>query len=177
MPQVPQEYGTGQRGITLLELVVAVGVIAVLAAILLDRLLYYQEFAEKTAMEVTAENIRTELRFRLGELIAKQDQVAIAHLAAENPIHWLERPPPNYAGELRAPALEEAPPGSWYFDTASSRLVYRPNRSGHFVGGQPGEIPEVHYRTVVWPQAGAIDGVKPRAEWARLELVSAYSWF
>lgn len=161
----------GQRGFTLLELVVAICVIAALAAVLLTRLRYYQEFAEKTAMELTAQNMRTGLRFRLGELVAKQDKEAIARLAGENPVNWLERPPPNYVGELRAPGHGAVPPGSWYFDAGARQIVYRLNRSAHFASGQPGQPPEVRFRVAIWP-AGA-----DKAEWARLEPVQAYSWF
>ena len=63
-----------KRGFTLVELAVAISVIAVLAAVLLNRLAYYKELAEKAAMESMVRIIKTGLQIRLAELIITNRQ-------------------------------------------------------------------------------------------------------
>ena len=60
-----------QRGFTIFELVVVIVIASVLAIILLNRLWYYQEIAEKTAMEMTVMNMRSGLRLRIAELMMR----------------------------------------------------------------------------------------------------------
>jgi prepilin-type N-terminal cleavage/methylation domain-containing protein len=61
-------------GFTLVELAVAIGVIAVAAALLLHRLAYHQEMAEKAAMESVVRAVKTGLQLRLADLIATHQQ-------------------------------------------------------------------------------------------------------
>jgi prepilin-type N-terminal cleavage/methylation domain-containing protein len=108
------------RGFTLLELALAVAMIGVLAGVLLNRLHYYQELAEKAAMESTLRTIKTGLQVRLAELIVTNSQAEAPMLEAEDPVRWLDHKPPNYGGAYRTPAE----PGTWYFDAATRQLVY-----------------------------------------------------
>lgn len=113
-----------QRGFTLFELVVVIVIANVLAIILLDRLWYYQEVTEKTAMEMTVMNMRSGLRLRIADLITQGRMSEAVQLLQENPISWLESPPPNYMGELNNPSHNILLSGSWYFDTGRRELVY-----------------------------------------------------
>ncbi len=127
-----------QTGGTLLELAVAGIVIGILAAVLLNRLLRYQELAEKTAMEATVVNMRSGLRMRAAELVIQGRTDEIGQLGRGNPIMWLDTLPPNYAGELDHPDQGAVKPGSWYFDGARQELVYLPARSSHLKPGPDG---------------------------------------
>jgi general secretion pathway protein G len=72
------------------ELAVAISIIAVLATVLLDRLAYYKEMAEKAAMESMVRIIKTGLQIRLAELIIGNRQAQAAALEADDPTQWLD---------------------------------------------------------------------------------------
>ena len=110
----------GEAGFSLFELVVSLIIISVLAAVLLNRLGYYQEMAEKAAMESTLRLIKTGLQVRLAELIVTNRQAEAARLEIEDPVQWLDDKPPNYAGSYRLPPDS----GTWYFDADRRELVY-----------------------------------------------------
>jgi hypothetical protein len=55
-----QQVGTGRRASVL---------IAIVAGVLLERALYYQEYAEMTAMKMTVANMRSGLRYKVADLI------------------------------------------------------------------------------------------------------------
>lgn len=113
-----------QAGFSLFEFVVALIIISVLAAVLLNRLAYYQEMAEKAAMESTLRTIKTGLQIRLAELIVTNRQAEAARLESGDPFQWLDDKPPNYAGPYRAPPDT----GTWYFDAGERQLVYVVNK-------------------------------------------------
>ena len=52
------------RGLTLFEFVVSLTVVMVFAGVLLERLRFYQEAAEKAAMEYTVSTLKTALQIR-----------------------------------------------------------------------------------------------------------------
>jgi len=108
------------RGFTLLELVVCLLVFSALVTVLLERLAYYQELAEKAAMESTARVVKTGLQIRLAQLIITNRQAEAAVLERGDPVQWLEVRPANYGGAWREPAE----PGNWYFDAPRRELVY-----------------------------------------------------
>jgi general secretion pathway protein G len=103
-----------------LEFAVFIVIFAVLATVLLDRFSYYQELAEKAAMDSMVRGIKTGLQIRLAELIIANRQTETGVLETEDPVNWLETKPPNYGG-----AYPEHPlPGTWYFDGRERQLVY-----------------------------------------------------
>jgi general secretion pathway protein G len=109
-----------QRGFTLVELAVAISIIAVLATVLLDRFVFYKEMAEKAAMESMVRIIKTGLQIRLAELIIGNRQAQTAALEADDPMQWLDPKPANYGGAYGEPLQR----GTWYFDTPERQLVY-----------------------------------------------------
>ena len=117
---MPPAGATRLRGFSLLELAVSIAIVSVLAAVLLTRLAYYQELAEKAAMESTLRTIKTGLQVRLAELIVTNRQALAGELESEDPFRWLDDKPPNYGGRYRAPPE----PGAWYFDAGERQLVY-----------------------------------------------------
>ncbi|HZV63460.1 MAG TPA: type II secretion system protein [Telluria sp.] len=126
-----------QRGFTLFELAVAASVLAVLVALLTNRVLFYQEQAEIVAAEQLIGTLRSALQFKNAQLRITQRTAALSTLAEENPIGWLSEKPSNYLGEYYAPELENIPPGNWYFDRADKTLVYVLSNSWSFAAKPP----------------------------------------
>jgi prepilin-type N-terminal cleavage/methylation domain-containing protein len=122
-------------GFTLIELLVVVCVVAVLFGVALDRLLRYQELAERTALEQNLAAINVALTSKFAALIVAGRGEAIAQEAGANPVHLLVRAPENYLGELYAPAPDSLPRRSWYFDRQSGELVYVPGRTRYLTAG------------------------------------------
>jgi hypothetical protein len=89
-----------QRGIRLSELVAAIAIVGVFGGVLLQRMLYLQEYAEMTAMDLTVVNMRTGLHYKTGDLLMGDKVSEIATLADENPVNWLQNHPENYLGEF-----------------------------------------------------------------------------
>jgi general secretion pathway protein G len=129
-PPVPRELARAPRGLTLIELIVVICIIGVLGAVLLDRLRFYQEVAEKAAMESNLGTLRSALQLQVAAFLLRGEGRKIASLAGENPFGWLQEPPPEYRGEFRAPQ-PALPRGSWYFDAAGRQVVYIPSLDGH----------------------------------------------
>ena len=123
------------RGFTLLELVISLMVMGTLSAVLLSRLAYYQETAERIAMETTVRLIKTGLQIRLAELIIANRQSEAGVLEVEDPVQWLERRPANYGGVFH----DYANPGTWYFDEQARQLVYVANAASRLeIDGRSG---------------------------------------
>ncbi len=127
-----------EKGYTLLEFWVVAIVFGILAAILLDRLLFYQEAAEKARMESTVATLKGALRLKIVALMVQGRTPECARLAQQNPMDWLESKPVDYLGEFRG-----APPESdlrgWYYEGAAHVLVYRVNNGRLFVPDSRGQ--------------------------------------
>ncbi|MCC7703921.1 type II secretion system protein [Janthinobacterium sp. GW460P] len=121
-----------QTGFTLFELAVAVSVIAVLAAVLLSRLVAVQQEAERVAVQQTVLALRAGLRMKVLELYAADRQNQLPALAGQNPIDWLAEKPPNYLGEYTAPQIEKLPQSHWFFNRSNAELIYVLNRGNTF---------------------------------------------
>jgi prepilin-type N-terminal cleavage/methylation domain-containing protein len=160
-------------GFTLIELVVVISIVSVLAAAAFERFLYYQERAEKAAMDGTLAATKMGLQIRLAELIMTNRQMAAAELESENPMRWLVEPPPDYAGEYRT----SPKPGNWYFSTAARQLVYVPiNRS--YIQLNQEDSKELRFQVKLFYDEIEIAGGK---HWSltgvRLLPVRPYRWF
>jgi len=155
-------------------MVVAI-MLGILATILLDRMLFYQEMAEKTAVEMTVMNMRTGLRYQVAAFLVHNQESDIAGLAGENPVKWLDRSPSNYLGELRKPRWDDIPPGNWYFDISTRELCYRVNRNRNFVPGQSGKQ-TLCLRATALSGKGA-GGTVALVQGVRITLVEPYRWF
>lgn len=165
-----------QTGFTLLELAVAGIVIGILATILLNRMQRYQEIAEKTVMEATVVNMRSGLRLRVAELMMQDRMDEMGSLSRENPIAWLEAPPPNYLGQLAQPEQHAIPPGNWYFDQGRQELVYLPDRGRYFKPGPDREKAIRFHVTAVTRKQGEGDNARTRVEGVTLAPVKPYDW-
>jgi prepilin-type N-terminal cleavage/methylation domain-containing protein len=120
----PQCSTSRSSGFSLLELVVSIALIGVFLGVLLDRLLYYQEAAEKAVMELEATKLKLGLQIYIGDLIARNRPLDFTQIARENPMRWLETPVVGYRGEFSGAVPVVLPKSSWYFDRSKGELVY-----------------------------------------------------
>lgn len=128
----PQQWR--QRGAGYLEFAVVAIVFAILTGILLHKVRFYQDEAERLAAERVVTSLRAALASRAASLYLRGSEAEIAALERQNPIDWLERRPPNYAGEFDAPKPGTIPSGQWYFDRSTTTLSYLLNKREYFIG-------------------------------------------
>jgi general secretion pathway protein G len=121
-----------QRGAGYFEFAVAAIIFAVLCGVLLEKLQFYQEEAERLAVQQVVTSVRAALASKAASLYLRGNEPELAALARQNPMDWLERRPPNYAGEFDAPKDGAVPFGHWYFDRSSATLSYVLNKRRFF---------------------------------------------
>lgn len=151
-------------GITQLEFAVVAAVFAMLAGVLVSALLYYEELAEKTVVEVTIVNMRTGLRLKVAELIIKGRESEIAGLAHSNPVTWLDHPPSGYQDRFGA-----ALAGDWVYHPVSKEIEYRPRLRAH-LSIQSGT-------TLRWKLMARRVSATGVAEGVEIVQVTPYQWF
>ncbi len=120
------------RGFTLFELAVVVSVIGILIVVLLSRMAFYRDEAERLAYEQTLTALRTEVQLQTYALMIAGRQKEIPALAGQNPMNWLAQKPPNYLGEIYSPDVKKLVSGNWFFDRSDGKLVYLLNKSNTF---------------------------------------------
>lgn len=162
-------------GFTLIELAVVVAIVGILAAALLRSVVFYQEQAEKTAMEQLLGTLRSALHLQTAGLLVRSDLTGIRRLADQNPMDWLAEKPGNYAGEYYAPKPGMVESGNWYFDLQNKNLVYLANNHAH-LHTAPGESNLIRFQVkLVTDSAGTSD--KDVIRGVILEAAIPYSWF
>jgi general secretion pathway protein G len=154
------------RGFTLIELIVVVCVVALLFGAALDRLLRYQELAERAAMEQNIAAINVALNMKFAALVIAGRGAAIEKEVGANPVDLLARPPENYLGPLYAPEPDQLPRRSWYFDQKSGELVYVPSRA-RYLTEPPGALDGLRFRV-------ALTDPSPRRDEGIRELRQAF---
>ena len=160
-----------RAGFTLIELILVLIVISVLGVTALDRFRYYQERAEKAAMEATLAAFKMGLQLQLAELIVTNKQMAVAQLERENPMRWLQEPPGNYLGEYTTPTQ----PGNWYYATNEHELVYVPNNSAH-LDTRRSANKELRFRVAIRYASDAATGRKTPSG-ASIIQAREFKWF
>jgi prepilin-type N-terminal cleavage/methylation domain-containing protein len=158
-------------GFTLLELVVVICIASILATVFVERLFYYQERAEKAALELVLARMKMGLQIRMAELIMTRRQREVAALELENPMQWVEEPPSNYIGEYSSVVT----PGNWYYAAHEHEMVYVPSRDSYLVIGNSG-AKDLRFRVVVPIQADPATGGQTPAG-VGIRPVREYKWF
>ncbi|MEO8006967.1 MAG: hypothetical protein ABI728_00380 [Betaproteobacteria bacterium] len=158
------------------EFAAAIAIIAVFGGVLLQRMLYLQEYAEMTAMELTIANLRTGLRYKTGDLLIRDKVSEIALLADENPINWLENHPDNYQGEFDLTPDADLR-GKWYFDKARRELVYTVNNRRHFLTASDQDY-ALRWHAVRLPvNEQRVSRNESSVQWVALVQVGGGRWF
>jgi len=172
-----RQRGRESDGFTLIELIVVVCIVAVSATLLLNRLRYYQEAAEKAAMEQQVAALRSALQLRVAAMLVQGEERNIESLTRVNPINWLMESPPGYRGEFLAPNVD-VPHGSWYFDAAAKELVYVPTLDTHLRPGAGGGK-RLRFRVQLEFEPAHPDSERNRRFPTATHLVpvSPYAWF
>jgi general secretion pathway protein G len=162
-----------ERGHTLFELAVAFVLVSTLAAVLLTRLAFYQEMAEKAAMESAVRVIKTGLQIRLAELIIGNRQGEAGTLEVEDPMRWLEPRPANYAGAyLEPPTL-----GRWYFDATARQLVYVVNTGSRLDLATAADAKQIRFRAQLLKDRLNVGGAEVESVTGiTLTAVTPYRW-
>ena len=158
-------------GFTLFELIVVICIAGVVATVLAERLLYYQERAEKATLGLVLARTKMALQVRMAELIMTNRQRQVIDLEMENPMKWLEEPPLSYAGEYAQPSQ----PGTWYYSTPEHEMVYVPTNSSYLDVGSAASK-ELRFRVVVLMEDDLATGGKTPAGVA-LKPAREYKWF
>ncbi len=165
------------RNLLLMEALVAAVFVGIIATVLLNRLAYYQEAAEKATMELTISSIKSALRMRMATMMIEGRTSQYASLAQENPMDWLEQKPANYAGLVPAHPHPETLAGNWVFDPASRDLIYWVKHGEHFQADSSGER-KVSLRLKLLSERPASESeAKILITGARIELGKTYKWF
>ncbi|NJD06086.1 MAG: hypothetical protein FIA97_06265 [Methylococcaceae bacterium] len=119
----------GRTGLALLKLGLAAIILAILAVILLERLRYYQEAAEKLQVDTVLRSLDTALKLRMGEMAIANQAYRWGKLAGENPFDWLQPKPPDYCGVYDGDGPVAR--GCWRYDRLRREVIYRANLDGH----------------------------------------------
>ena len=171
------------KGFTLIELIVVITVIVILIGVFLPRVWFYQEQAEKAAMEQVGGALQSALLMQYGHLLAGGRESEVQNLVTENPTHWLMQEPGNYAGEFYGMTPAAISPGNWAFDLQTRELIYVPYRTDYFVPGSDG-LKWVRYRAQLkyepLPGANARGGNNNGAQeltGLMFKPVDHYQWF
>ncbi len=172
--RVIRAYRLAQQAFSLFELCVVLALIAALGGGWLAALLYYQELAEKTAVELTVLNVRSGMRFAIADGMINGRGAQAGDILQANPMGWLEKPPPDYAGEIAGSAVASLPEGSWFFDTERREFGYLPRLDFHLtIEAAAGGAAE---RALRWRVRG-MRAKNGEVEDVSLVPVTRYRWF
>jgi prepilin-type N-terminal cleavage/methylation domain-containing protein len=173
LPLVPRS----SKGFTLIELIVTITIIVFLMGMLLTRIWFYQEQAEKAAMEQVAGALQSALIIQYAHLLTRGREAEVKNLISENPLRWLMKKPPNYAGEYYGVTPAAIAPGNWAYDLKTRELIYVPDHSEYFVPGRDG-LKWVRYRASLQYERVQDKGNKGAEELTGVlfEPVERYQW-
>jgi general secretion pathway protein G len=164
-------------GFSRFELMIAVIVIGIIGGILLERLLTYQELAEKADMEFTISRFKSGLRLRMAHLLVTGRAQEFVRLANENPLDWLNAQPEGGMSAARF-SNQQLATGNWTFDASTKTLTYWVKSGRHFMPDSSGQkrvrLKIVYVRTQ--PITGNSNIVDP-SDSVALKLVEPYKWF
>lgn len=168
-----------RRAFTLLELVIAIGIVGLLVALAINHLLSLRVEAERAALEQVVGGLRIAVLTKALSLVASARDLELSQLPESNPIDYLLEPPTGYLGEFDEPNPKDMPPGSWYFDRNRRLLVYRVRYGDRFCSSL-GDPPRARFRVVLVyddrNRSGAFEAGVDGVGGARLAPEEPYQW-
>jgi prepilin-type N-terminal cleavage/methylation domain-containing protein len=167
------------KGFTLLELIVVITIIVFMMGLFMNRMLFYQEQAEKTAMEQVVGAVQSALTLQYGEILTRGKPSDAAALAQDNPMNWLQKRPPNYSGEFYNPTPQAVVPGNWMFDLKTRDLIYVVRDGNYFKPGKDGRK-WIRFHVVLNYTASRLPSLQNAPDELTgmvFEPVEPYSWF
>lgn len=167
------------RGFTLIELIVVIIIVVVMMGVFLERMLYYVEQAEKTAMVEVSNAIQSALVMQYGQIMTRGQESDVPILAQDNPMNWLQKKPRNYAGEFYDPAPLTVESGNWMFDLKTRDLIYVVRNANYFKPGKDGKK-WIRFHAVISYEVSSLPSLQnaPATLTGTLfEPVEPYSWF
>ncbi len=159
-----------RAGFTLIELTVVIIIVSLLFVAAAERFTYWEERAEKAAMESVLAGVKMGLQIRMAEMIMSNRQPGLGQLETENPMRWLQEPPPNYAGEYTATPK----PGNWYYSVKEHELVYVPSSISHLEPKAGSR--ELRFRVAIRYENNSFSGGKSPSG-VTLVTVRRFTWF
>jgi general secretion pathway protein G len=126
-------------GFSLIELIIVVIIIVILMGFFMNRVMFYQEQAEKVAMEEVVGSVQSALTLQYGQLLTRGKSTDISTLVSDNPMNWMQKRPSNYSGEFYDPTSQSVHTGNWVFDLKHHELVYLINNGTHFKVNSDGQ--------------------------------------
>jgi prepilin-type N-terminal cleavage/methylation domain-containing protein len=167
------------KGFTLIELIIVITIIVTLMGLFMNRMMFYQEQAEKTAMEQVVGAIQSALTMQYGQILTRGQPSDVAALAQDNPMNWLLKKPSNYSGEFYDPTPLTVEAGNWVFDLKSRDLVYMVRNANYFKPGKDGKN-WIRFHTATHYEAShlpSLQNAPPQLTGALFEPVEPYAWF
>jgi general secretion pathway protein G len=166
------------KGFSLFELVAVIVIVMIMSGLFLNRVVFYQEQAEKTAMTEVVGALQSALVVQYGQVLTHGQSSDVPFLATDNPMNWLQKKPRNYAGEFYDPTPLTVEPGSWMFDLKSRYLIYVPRNTSNFKPNRDGKK-WIRYHVAINHEPSRLpllQGAPPELTGTLLELVEPYSW-
>jgi len=167
------------KGFTLIELVIVITIIVFLMGLFMNRFLFYQEQAEKTAMVQVVGAIQSALTMQYGEILTRGKASDVEALTLDNPMNWLQKLPRNYSGEFYDPTPLAVAPGNWMFDLKTRDLIYVLGLGNYFRPGKDGRK-WIRFHVVANYDASRLPSLQnksPDLTGLLFEPVEPYSWF
>ena len=132
-----------RRRLTSLEIGLYAGLVALALMVFFERMQYYLELAERTAMEVTVVNVNSALAVRSAQAMLGGREAASGAHAFE----LVGTSPSNFRGAMASPDLGAVERGTWIYDANRKELIYVPRFRRGLTTSDPDQV--LRYRTVV----------------------------
>ncbi|MDR2259980.1 MAG: prepilin-type N-terminal cleavage/methylation domain-containing protein [Azoarcus sp.] len=168
-----------QRGLTLIELMVCCLLALFLFLGYLRATRHYQEEMEEISVRLTISRIQVGMALEWARRIStNENRQGIEELAGANPVRWLDEPPYNYLGELKAPRLEKLEPGRWLFDLSRKELVYIVDNGDNLTLKNSFEgVKALRWSVRLAAESGEEKNTAPEFGELKLVPVHEYRWF
>lgn len=114
----------GERGFSLLELLIVIVIVSVLLVVAVERLLVLRFEAERAGVQTVIAAMRSALYIEFAAAAARGEIKRMDKAGGSNPMAHLAEKPETYIGEFYGPDPAVFEPGTWYFDLRDGALVY-----------------------------------------------------